>query len=49
MKGINSEEHFISAPVGIIEAGRNLSAGIYLVQLFNGSSVINPFKVVKVR
>jgi hypothetical protein len=49
MTGKISEEHFVSSSSGIIEVGKNLSAGIYLVQLFNGSSAMKPVKIVKLR
>ncbi|HLG36475.1 MAG TPA: choice-of-anchor B family protein [Bacteroidia bacterium] len=48
MTGKISEEHFVSSPAGIIEVGKNLSSGIYLVQLFNGNSVMKPLKIVKI-
>lgn len=48
MTGKISEEHLLNSYSGIIEAGKNLSAGIYLVQFINGSYSMKPLKIVKI-
>ena len=47
MTGKISEEHSVGTASGVIEIGKNLEAGIYLVQLLNGGSAMKPLKIVK--
>ena len=47
MTGKISEEHPVVAPSGMMEICKNLSAGIYVIQLTSGSNSTRPIKILK--
>jgi choice-of-anchor B domain-containing protein len=49
LTGKVSEVYFVESPAGIIETGKNLSAGIYFVQVMNGAEISKPRKIVKLK